>query len=96
MILEHAHITVAPARAAAYLMAFEQARPLVRCQSGSYACRLLPKLDAPGEFLLLMEWQRKEDHTEGFRQSPEYQEWSRLLHPFCEVFPLVAYFEMTN
>jgi len=52
----------------------------------------LPKVDAPGEFLLLIEWERKADHTEGFRKSPEYEEWSRLLHPFYEVFPTVEYY----
>ncbi len=92
MVLEHVHITVVPAKVAAYLKAFEQARPQVQCQPGCRSCRLLPKVDAPGEFLLLIEWERKADHTEGFRKSPEYEEWSRLLHPFYEVFPTVEYY----
>lgn len=94
MILEHVHITVTPDRATAYLEAFKEARPQVQGQSGCHSCRLLPKLDAPGEFLLLIEWDSKADHTEGFRRSAEYREWSRLLHPFYEVFPTVAYYEL--
>ena len=93
MILEHVHITITPERVADYLNAFEQARPQVQCQPGCRSCRLLPKLDAPGEFLLLIEWESKAHHTEGFRLSVEYAEWSRLLHPFYEVFPVVDYFE---
>jgi len=94
MVLEHVHITVAADQMEAYLRAFAQARPLVQSQSGCHSCRLLPKLDAPGEFLLLIEWESKAHHTEGFRKSEVYAEWSRLLHPFYEVFPDVAYFEL--
>lgn len=94
MILEHVHITVAPNKADAYLDAFDRARPLVQAQPGCHSCRLLPKLGAPGEFLLLIEWESRAHHTEGFRKSAEYPEWSRLLHPFYDVFPTVAYFEL--
>ena len=87
-------ITVLPERSAAYRKAFELARPLVQCQSGCYGCRLLPKLEAEGEFLLLIEWESKAHHTEGFRKSVEYREWSRLLHPFYAVLPEVQYFNL--
>lgn len=96
MILEHVHISIPPGKTAAYLSAFVRARPLVLRQPGCHACRLLPKLGAQGEFLLLIEWETKKDHTEGFRKSVEYQEWSRLLHPFYNVFPTVEYYEMTD
>lgn len=33
-----------------------------------------------------------EDHTVGFRQSPEYQEWKIRLHHFYEPFPVVEHF----
>lgn len=92
MVLEHVQIRIDPARAEAYLAAFSEARPLVRGQDGCQSCRLLPSADEPGCFLLLIEWESKAHHTEGFRKSAEYQEWSRLLHPFYEVFPEVAYF----
>ena len=92
MILEHVHITIDPALTAEYLTAFTRARPLVLRQDGCRSCRLLPKLDAPGAFLLLIEWDSKAHHTEGFRKSAEYAEWSRLLHPFYEVFPVVNYY----
>lgn len=94
MILEHVHITIAPERMTAYLEAFKEARPRVQGQPGCHSCRLLPKVDAPGEFLLLIEWESREDHTEGFRRSAEYEEWSRLLHSFYEVFPTVEYYQL--
>lgn len=92
MILEHVHIIIAPDRVDAYLKAFEEARPLVQGQPGCHSCRFLPAMGETGSFLLLIEWGSKEDHTEGFRKSTEYQEWSRLLHPFYDIFPEVKYF----
>lgn len=94
MVLEHVHITISPGQVTAYLSAFERARPQVLGQPGCRSCRLLPKLDAPGEFLLLVEWERRTDHTEGFRRSAEYLEWSRLLHHFYAAFPTVTYYQL--
>ena len=50
-------------------------------------------LEVPEQYLLLVNWRRLEDHTVGFRQSPEYREWSRLLHRFYDPFPTVEHFE---
>ena len=94
MILEHVLIDVDPARHDDYLAAFARARPLVEQQPGCRSCRLLPAREQPGGFLLLIEWERLEDHTEGFRRSTEYRQWSALLHPFYEVFPAVRYFHL--
>ena len=38
------------------------------------------------------EWQTLEDHTEGFRGSPEYQRWRELLHHFYDPFPVVEHY----
>ncbi len=93
MILEHVLISIDPNRSAAYLIAFAEARPYVLNQPGCLSCRLLPKWKAPGEFLLLLEWKTRAHHTEGFRKSEAYREWSRILHPFYPKLPTVAYFE---
>lgn len=45
------------------------------------------------KYVLLVQWQTLEDHTLGFRQSPQYQEWKRLLHHFYEPFPTVEHYE---
>lgn len=39
-----------------------------------------------------MEWDRLEDHTEGFRGGPAYQEWKALLHGYYDPFPVVEHF----
>jgi heme-degrading monooxygenase HmoA len=95
MILESARLDVLPGQEDAFLAAFDQARPLIGAQSGFVSLRLLRCVD-PGNgsrFLLQVEWERLEDHTEGFRRSPEYQRWRELLHHFYSPFPLVEHFE---
>ena len=94
MILESAQLDVIPGKEEAFLADFRRARPLIAAQPGFLALRLLPCLDAGrgSRFLLQVEWERLEDHTEGFRRSAEYPEWGRLLHPYYEPFPLVEHY----
>ena len=37
-----------------------------------------------------------EDHEVGFRQSPQYLAWKRLLHHFYDPFPVVEHFELVE
>ena len=50
-------------------------------------------VERPGEYLLLVRWRTLEDHTAGFRGSPQYQDWKRLLHHFYDPFPVVSHYE---
>lgn len=50
-------------------------------------------IERPNVFLLLVEWERLEDRTIGFRGSSDYQRWRELLHCFYEPFPVVEHFE---
>ncbi len=43
---------------------------------------------------LLVRWRTREDHTEGFRGSPEYQRWKELLHHFYDPFPTVEHYRL--
>jgi len=42
---------------------------------------------------LLVNWQTLEDHTKGFRESDEYQEWRAMLHHFYDPFPTVEHYD---
>ena len=95
MILESAQLDVIPGKEEAFLADFRRARPLIAAQPGFLALRLLPCLDGDrgSRFLLQVEWERLEDHTEGFRGSPAYQEWRQLLHHFYDPFPVVEHYD---
>lgn len=92
MILEHAVLQVRPGQIEAFESAFAQASPIIASMHGYRSHRVLKCIEDDHRFLLLVEWDTLEDHTEGFRGSPEYQEWKALLHHFYDPFPEVVHF----
>lgn len=93
MVLEAAVLYVKPDMEKEYEGAFRQASAIISSMNGYLSHELQRCMEVKGKYLLLVEWERVEDHTVGFRQSPEYQEWKRLLHHFYEPFPVVEHFE---
>jgi heme-degrading monooxygenase HmoA len=93
MILEHALLPVKPGHEEDFVAAFDEAKQIISSMPGFHSLTLSRGLEHPSAFLLLVEWETLEDHTEGFRGSAEYQEWRRLLHHFYEPFPVVEHFE---
>lgn len=93
MILEHAVLPVRPGREDQFEDAFAEAKSIIASMPGFIDLSLSRCLERPSTYLLLVRWQRIEDHTHGFRESPEYQDWRRLLHDFYEPFPKVEHFE---
>ena len=93
MVLEHAVLSVKPGHELEFEAAFSRAREIIAGMPGFAELTLSRCLERPSTYLLLVEWDRLEDHTVGFRGSPEYQEWRQLLHHFYEPFPVVEHFE---
>ena len=92
MILEHAVLQVVPGREAEFERAFDEARHIIGTTPGFRGLRLERGIEDPARYLLLVEWDRLEDHTEGFRGSPQYDEWRSLLHSFYDPFPEVDHY----
>ena len=92
MITEHAILPVIPGREEAFEAAFAEARPIISSMTGFRSLTLSRSLETSNEYLLLVEWNTLEDHTVGFRGSPEYQRWRELLHHFYDPFPTVEHF----
>jgi len=93
MILELAILNVIPGREAEFEAAFRQAQAIIASMKGYRSHDLRRCLEAGNRYVLLVEWDKLEDHTVGFRGSPEYQEWKRLLHHFYDPFPVVEHYE---
>ena len=92
MILEHALLPVNPGREADFERAFAVAQDIIAAMPGFRGLTLSRCIEHPATYLLVVEWDRLEDHTVGFRGSPEYQRWSDLLHSFYDPFPVVEHF----
>jgi heme-degrading monooxygenase HmoA len=92
MILEHAVLQVRPGQPAEFESAFAKASPIIASMKGYHSHQLLNCVEDADRYLLLVEWETLEDHTVGFRGSPEYQEWKALLHHFYDPFPTVDHY----
>jgi len=93
MILESAVLDVKPGREAEFEAAFGRARPILAAAAGCLSSELRRCVERPNRYLLLVRWRSLEDHTRGFRASPAYEEWRRLLHQFYDPFPSVEHYE---
>ena len=93
MITEHAVLNVIPGQEDEFIATMDQAASLIAASPGFRSLRVERGLESPSTFLLLVEWESLEAHTEGFRGSEAYQEWRDLLHHFYEPFPVVEHFE---
>jgi heme-degrading monooxygenase HmoA len=92
MILEIAPLTVRAGQAQDFEAAFLDAQRIIASRPGYISHELQRCLERPNEYVLLVRWRSLEDHEVGFRKSPGYQEWRRLLHHFYEPMPVVSHY----
>ena len=92
MILEVAILDVKSGQQQAFEAAFAEAQQIIMGIDGYSSHRLQHCIENPSRYILLVNWQTLEDHTVGFRQSADYQQWRKLLHHFYEPFPVVEHY----
>ncbi|MFO1304949.1 MAG: antibiotic biosynthesis monooxygenase [Burkholderiales bacterium] len=93
MILEVAILNIRPGMTSAFEEAFSQASAIISAMPGYVSHQLQRCIESPDRYVLLVNWQTLEAHTVGFRGSPEYQDWKRMLHHFYDPFPTVEHYE---
>ncbi len=94
MILEVAILQVKPEEASNFERDFAQAGQYISSIPGYIGHSLRKCIETAGRYLLLVDWERIEDHEVGFRQSDAYQAWKTLLHPYYDPFPTVEHYEL--
>jgi heme-degrading monooxygenase HmoA len=92
MILEVAILNVRPGKATEFEAAFKQAEKIIKQSKGYIDHQLQKCFEIDNQYILLVNWETLEDHTEGFRKSERYQDWKNLLHHFYEPFPTVEHY----
>ncbi|MDD1794629.1 antibiotic biosynthesis monooxygenase [Enterovibrio makurazakiensis] len=93
MILEVAILNVVPGQEADFESAFSCAQKIIAAQRGYVSHEVRRCMENASRYVLLVNWETLEDHTEGFRQSEGYLEWKALLHHFYDPFPTVEHYE---
>ena len=92
MILEVATLEIKPNLSKEFETAFVEASRIISAMPGYISHDLQKCIEVDNRYLLLVHWQTLEAHTIGFRRSPEYQTWKKLLHHFYDPFPTVEHY----
>jgi heme-degrading monooxygenase HmoA len=92
MILEVAILDIKPGEWRAFESSFRDAEPILRKAKGYVSHEIQHSIEKPDRYILLVRWEKLENHTVDFRGSPLYQEWKELLHHFYSQFPVVEHF----
>ncbi len=92
MILEVAVLDVRAGESSDFEATFAAAQLIIASMRGYQRHELRQSVETANRYLLLVWWDTLEDHTVGFRGSPEYQSWKALLHRFYEPFPTVEHY----
>jgi heme-degrading monooxygenase HmoA len=92
LILEHAVLQVKAGQSAAFEAAMRAAAPLIKASEGFLGMEVLPCIETPGRYVLLVKWTSVEAHEQGFRGSVRYPQWKALLHHFYDPFPVVEHY----
>lgn len=92
VIVEHGVLPIRPGREAEFEAAFATARSLISAQPGFLGISMSRSIESPSLYLLLVRWENVEAHTEGFRKSPEFEQWRALLHEFYASPPVIEHF----
>ena len=94
MILEVAILDVKASQEAAFERDFTEASAYISSIFGYVSHELQRCVEKKNRYILLVRWQTLEAHTEGFRKSPQYSEWKKLLHHYYDPFPTVEHYSL--
>ncbi len=86
-------LDVKPGEERAFEAAFGQAQAIIASMQGYLSHELHRCVENTSRYVLLVKWNTLEDHTKGFRNSDEYQQWRDLLHHFYDPFPVVEHYQ---
>lgn len=93
MILEVAILNIKEGAEIDFENDFKNASKFISAIKGYINHSLSKCIEQKNKYLLLVNWDTLNDHTIGFRQSNEYLEWKRLLHPYYDPFPIVEHYD---
>ncbi len=93
MILEVAILDVIEGESENFEIAFTKAQAIIAATKGYISHQLQKCIEKNNRYILLVQWETLEAHTEGFRKSHKYTEWKTLLHHFYDPFPTVEHYQ---
>ena len=93
MFIEHAVLHVTNGTIEEFEAAFAKAKLIIAAAKGCQGITLAKCVEEPHDYLMEIRWDTLEDHLEGFRNSPAFDEWRKLLHHFYDPKPDIKHFQ---
>jgi len=95
VILEIADIRIQPGREAAFDEAIQHGLTTVISRAkGCRGWKVNKGIESPDRYLLMVFWDKLEDHTIDFRGSPLFAEWRAIVGPYFAAPPAVEHFTL--
>ena len=94
MILEIADIRIQPGQQAAFDAAIRHGIEVASKAAGFRGFEVRKGIESPERYVLMIYWERLEDHTVGFREGPLFPQWRAIVGPFFAAPPVVEHFSL--
>lgn len=92
MVLEVATIEVRAGEEDAFIAAYQQVQAEVTGTPGCRSIRLTRGIESPARFVLLVEWDTVQAHTDTFRASDRFTRWRAAIGPHFAAPPHVEHY----
>ena len=97
MILELADIRIHAGRNAEFNLAIQRGVDEIASKAVGYRGHKIQQcIESPERYLLMIYWDRLDNHVVDFRQSPAFQEWRAIVGPFFAAPPVVEHFNLLS
>jgi quinol monooxygenase YgiN len=93
MITEIAIFQAVPGKEDAFAQGIQQGIEVVKRDARCQAIAVHRCIEDPARFLLVVEWESLEAHTEGFRKSPLFAEWRSHITGLFVDSPAVHHYQ---
>jgi heme-degrading monooxygenase HmoA len=93
VVTEVADISVTPGQESDFEAAYRRGRVHLLASPGCRSVTMTRSIESPSRFVLMVEWERLEDHTVTFREGDGFAQWRAEVGPFFASPPSVEHVE---
>lgn len=95
MIVEYIGYNVPGDRSAEFERAYGEAAAVLDASEHCLRYEVARGVEEPGNYVVRIEWDSLEGHERGFRTSPEFRTFFRLVRPFFDHIEEMRHYEAT-
>jgi quinol monooxygenase YgiN len=96
MIIEYIRYTIADDQRQAFEQGYERAQAELLASPHCLGYELAQCVEAPGSYILRIEWDSAEGHLQGFRTSPGFRNFFAAIRPFVSNIEEMRHYALTS